>query len=346
MTAADAARVANAPDYRAVVDGQTITPRLRGRLTCLRLTDQRGGEADQLDLTLSDHDGRLELPPRGAEIQLAIGWRHSGLIDRGTFTVDELEHSGAADTLAIRARSVDMRQGLPNKRTRSWHETTVGDIVRTIAARHGLIARAGDRLAGRAIKHIDQTDESDIHFLSRLAERFDAVATVKAGNLLFIPAGEGSSASGTAIPAVTLTRRHGDRHRYVVTDRDTYSGVTAQWRDIEGNEKRTVVAGSEDNAKALRPTYASEADALDAARAEWTRIRRSEGELSLTLAEGRADLYPETPVNVRGFKPDIDGTPWLIKEITHNLDDSSYTCQIALEHRNADSEGDDEAASG
>lgn len=333
--ASTAARVANAPDYRLVVDGDVITPRVRGRLVRLRLTDQRGGEADQLDLTLSDHDGRLAMPPRGALIELAIGWRHSGLVDRGTFTVDELEHTGTPDTLSIRARSANLRQRLPGKRTQSWHQVTVGDIVDTIARRHGLTPRAGSRLATREIPHIDQTEESDLNFLTRLAERFDAVATVKAGNLLFIPAGEASTAGGSAIPPVTLTRRDGDRHRYVITDRDTYTGVVAYWRDLDGAEKRKVVAGTEDDAKQLRPTYASEADALDAANAEWTRIQRSEGELSLTLAEGRADLYPETPVTVSGYKPPIDATPWLITEVVHSLTDTSYTGDLSLEHRNS-----------
>lgn len=30
--------------------------------------------SDVLDLELSDHDGELALPPRGAKIKVAIGW--------------------------------------------------------------------------------------------------------------------------------------------------------------------------------------------------------------------------------------------------------------------------------
>lgn len=41
----------------------------------LTLTDNRGFEADQLDLELDDADGKIVLPRRGAVITLALGWK-------------------------------------------------------------------------------------------------------------------------------------------------------------------------------------------------------------------------------------------------------------------------------
>lgn len=111
------------PGYRITIAGQDITPRINGRLINLRITSQRGQEADQLDLALTDHDGQLELPPRGAKLTVAIGWQDEGLLDRGVFVVDEIdEHSGSPDQLTIRARAADMRNLLPGKRSQSWHD--------------------------------------------------------------------------------------------------------------------------------------------------------------------------------------------------------------------------------
>ncbi|MDL4863414.1 phage late control D family protein [Halomonas elongata] len=324
-------RPARTPDYRITLAGQQISPQVDARLQRLRLTDKRGMEADQLDITLEDSDGRLALPPRGAKLHLAMGWQGHQLVDRGIYIVDEIEHSGAPDQLTIRARSADMRQGLPGKRTQSWDELALRDIIITIADRHDLTPRVGDNLGGIFLEHIDQTDESDLHFLTRLAERFDAIATVKAGNLLFIPEGTGTTASGVAIPSITLTRQAGDRHRYVVTDRDAYRGVVVTWHDPDAAERREVVAGTDDNAKRLRPTYATEADALAAAKSEWQRLQRGADEASLDLAEGRPDLYPETPVTLSGFKAEIDAIDWLITEVTHDLSDMAYTCGLTLE---------------
>ncbi len=319
------------PSYRITLSGADITPRINGRLISLTLREQRGLEADQLDLVLADHDGALVLPRRGAALQVAFGWQDEGLIDKGLFIVDEIQHSGAPDQLTIRARSADMRGELPGKRTQSWHDITLGDIVDTIAKRYGLDPVIGKTLGGIRVGHIDQTEESDLNFLTRLGERYDAIAAVKAGRMLFTIAGEALTASGKTMPTITLTRRSGDQHRYSVTDREAYEGVKAYWNDTSGAERKIVLAGSGDNAKQLRPTYASEADALAAAKAEWQRIQRGLAEFELTMAYGRPDILPESPLRVSGFKPGIDETHWLVTEVEHSLSDSGFGTRVRCE---------------
>lgn len=322
-----------APAYRLTIAGQPISQALDERLMRLRLTDQRGFNADQLDITLTDHDGRLDLPRRGVTLTLALGWQGQTLVDRGTFIVDEVEHSGAPDTLNIRARSADMRKQLPGKRSQSWHDVTLNDIISTIATRHRLEPAIGNTLSGIYLEHIDQTDESDLHFLTRLAEQYDAIATIKARRLLFMPAGQGSTASGQAIPPVTLYRNQGDSHRYIETDRDAFSGVIAYWHDPDAAERKEVTIESTENPKRLRHTYATEGDATQAANSEWQRIQRGGAECSLTLAEGRPDLYPETPLTLQGFKGPIDAKAWVITEVTHEMNESAYTSALQLEIR-------------
>lgn len=311
------------PSYRITLNGNDITPRINGRLISLTLREQRGLEADQLDITLADHDGQLAIPHRGAELQVAFGWLDEGLIDKGRFTVDEVQHSGTPDQLTIRARSADMRDQLPGKRTQGWHDVTLGEIVTTIAGRNSLEPVVAAALNGIRIGHIDQTEESDLNFLTRLGQRYDAIAAIKAGRMLLIVADEGLTASGQAMPAITLTRRDGDQHRYSVTDRDAYSGVKAYWNDTRGAERKTVLAGTDDNA--------TEDDALAAARSEWQRIQRGLAEFELTLARGRADILPESPLTLNGYKPQIDATAWVVSEVTHSLNDGGFGTQIRCE---------------
>ncbi|QVM87412.1 hypothetical protein I0D68_20035 [Pseudomonas lalucatii] len=52
------------PLCRVLVDGRDITASISARLVSLTLTDNRGLEADQLDIQLSDHDGLLAIPAR------------------------------------------------------------------------------------------------------------------------------------------------------------------------------------------------------------------------------------------------------------------------------------------
>ncbi|MBJ3641499.1 phage late control D family protein, partial [Salmonella enterica subsp. enterica serovar Weltevreden] len=118
------------PDYMLMLDSRDITGNISDRLMSMTLTDNRGFEADQLDLELDDADGKIVLPRRGAVITLALGWKGQPLFPKGAFTVDEIEHTGAPGRLTIRARSADFRETLNTRREKSWHKTTVGEVVK------------------------------------------------------------------------------------------------------------------------------------------------------------------------------------------------------------------------
>lgn len=372
-----------APAYMLTLDGADITQNFRERLIGLTMTDNRGFEADQLDIALDDTDGLVELPPRGASLTLWLGWQGSALVNKGSFTVDEIEHRGAPDTLTIRGRSADFRGSLNSRREQSWHDTTLGVIVETIAQRNKLTASVADSLKAIAIPHIDQTQESYAAFLSRLAERNGASVSVKAGKLLFLKAGSAMTASGKPIPQMTVERGDGDRHQFAIADREAYTGVTAKWlhtkdpkpqkqkvklkrkpreqhlralqhpkaaktstkaREKKAQEAREgeYMAGESDNVLELTTIYATKAQAMRAAQAKWDKIQRGVAEFSITLATGRADLFPETPVAVKGFKRVIDEQAWIISRVVHSLNRGGFTTGLELEVKVSDVEYESE----
>lgn len=88
--------------FMLTLDAADITQNYSDRLISLTMADNRGFEADQLDIELDDTDGLVELLPRGALLTLWLGWEKSALLNKGSFTVDEIEHRRAPDTLIIR----------------------------------------------------------------------------------------------------------------------------------------------------------------------------------------------------------------------------------------------------
>lgn len=368
------------PDFMLMLDSKDITGNIRNRLMSLTMTDNRGFEADQLDIELDDADGLVELPLRGAVLTLYLGWKGFALIGKGSFTVDEVEHHGAPDTVTIRARSADFRGTLNSRREESWHDKTLGEIVAAIATRNKLTSSVIQELAGIKIPHIDQSQESDAKFLTRLAERNGGEVSVKAGKLLFLKAGRGVTTSGKAIPQVTITRSDGDRHQFSIADRGAYTGVTAKWLHTKDPKPKKVkikrkpkeqhlralqhpkaktkkketktpearegeyMVGEDDNVFALTTIYATKAQAMRAAQAKWDKLQRGVAEFSIRLATGRADLYPETPVQVSGFKRVIDEQSWTITKVMHSLSNSGFTTSLELEVRLLDVEyGSEEA---
>ncbi|EJW6373934.1 phage late control D family protein [Salmonella enterica] len=343
------------PAFSIVIEGKDVTTVLDTRLMSLTLTDNRGFEADQLDLELDDADGLIALPRRGAVIQLALGWKGQPLFPKGAFTVDEIEHSGAPDRLTIRARSADFREALNTRREKSWHQTTVGDVVKDIAARHNLKVALGKDLTDKALDHMDQTNESDASFLMKLARQYGAIASVKDGNLLFIRQGQGRTASGKPLPVITIERKAGDGHRFTLADRGAYTGVIASWlhtreprkketTKVKRRRKKTTkpkepeakqgdyLVGTDENVLVLNRTYANRSNAERAAKMQWERLQRGVASFSLQLAEGRADLYTEMPVKVTGFKQPIDDAEWTITTLMHSVSpDNGFTTSMELE---------------
>ncbi|EBW2495902.1 phage late control D family protein [Salmonella enterica subsp. enterica serovar Bredeney] len=343
------------PAFSITIEGKDVTTVMDTRLMSLTLTDNRGFEADQLDLELDDADGLIALPRRGAVIQLALGWKGQPLFPKGAFTVDEIEHSGAPDRLTIRARSADFRETLNTRREKSWHQTTVGEVVKEIAARHNLKVALGKDLTDKALDHMDQTNESDANFLMKLARQYGAIASVKDGNLLFIRQGQGRTASGKPLPVITITRKAGDGHRFTLADRGAYTGVIASWlhtreprkketTSVKRRRKKTTtpkepeakqgdyLVGTDENVLVLNRTYANRSNAERTAKMQWERLQRGVASFSLQLAEGRAELYTEMPVKVTGFKQPIDDAEWTITTLTHSVSpDNGFTTSMELE---------------
>lgn len=363
------------PIARLTINGQPFGSATLSRIVSIELTDKRGFEADELTLELDDYDGALAIPSTGSKITLHLGYQETGIVDKGEYLFSEFTHTGAPDRLSITARAADLAETLAQQKERSWHKKTLYQIVEAIAKEHGYPYRIAEQYRRETIAHIDQTNESDASFLSRLAERYDAIATVKAGRLLFIPAGEAQTAGGVPIPPLAITRASGDNHSFSYSSTNAYNAVRAYYTDKRTGRRKEVVINKDNlqpqrktvasktpsgktnrrsrrkhgrhatrtvettrrintdglKIKTLRHLYASEQTALTGARAAFRRLLRGAAQFSLTLAAGRPDLTPETPVSVSGFKPEIDSQQWLIKEISHRLDSSGYSCGIQLE---------------
>jgi hypothetical protein len=252
--------------WRVTLNGTDLTSVLGPRLIMLTLEEKRGDEADQIDIEINDADGKVDLPPKGATLRVFMGWEKgedvlTGLIDKGTFRIDEVRWISGADKIILRGRSADFTSAFRKRRDRSFVGKTVAEVIGTIATANGLKAQVHPDLASKIVPPLGSGPRSDSALLKDLGKRFDATATVKAGNLLFSPIGKGQTASGITLPPETIARAACPPSGidYERSERATYTGVEAQWHDKATAQRQTVVAGSDTNAKRLKKIYASEA---------------------------------------------------------------------------------------
>lgn len=322
------------PDFYVKVEGVDVTDGISKRTCSITVVDNRGFEADTLELKIDDADGLVDLPRRGAKISIMLGYKSTGCTYMGDYLVDGIEHSGAPDMLSISAKSADFNSKFVEKKSKAHHATTIGKVIEAIAAEHKLKPLVSKIFRDRKIQDKQQADESDANFITRLAQENDAIATVKAGMLLFLVAGDAITASGNPLPVIEIFRRKGDQHRYSVNDRDAYTGVKAQYNLVKRGKRKEVIVGDDDRLSTIRTTFKSEEEARNAAEAELKRLKRGAASFSFYLAIGNPELTAESPVVVYGFKKEIDAIEWLATKVTHKLDASSgLTTQVECEKK-------------
>jgi phage protein D len=332
------------PEYRVVANSEDITATIRDRLKSLRLTDETDDTADTLEISLADHlpGEPIARPPTGAELELFLGY--DGSVRRmGLFVCDEIELSGWPCELNIRARaapyekSKNGKSDLQTQKTRSWKkDTTVGAMVKKIAGEHGLGVSVTPSLAAIKLPHTDQSHESDINLLVRLAKRYDAIAKPAGGKLLFLKRGDGKNGSGQDMPAFTVTPGDTTKFRVILAKRDSAGTVVAYYRDVGAAKRKEIAVGEGDPVRRLRMAYKDQASAVEAAKAE--QRKRSRGEASITVdMPGDPNIGAESMMTMAGFREGVDGV-WLVARVEHYIGPQGYRCSIEGQRPNANAD--------
>lgn len=320
------------PAFVIIADSINITPVLIDRLVSLEYSDQAGVKSDRLSVVLDDRDQRLALPPTGATLELLMGYDTGPLARMGRFVVDEVEVSGPGRLLVISANAADMTAGIKAPKERSFHDITLGDLVKTVASDNRLEPSIAPDLASIALGHVDQT-ESDMQLLSRLCAERDAVCKVADGFLVVAKHASGQTNSGKALPLVPVSVGQVGSWRASFTDRGKYASVVANWQDKGAAQRKQYKAGQGDPALTLRQTYANEAEAKAAADSKFKSLGRGTGKLSLSGMPGDTALAAERELVLAGFRAGVDGAGWIATSVTHRIDSGGYTCSVDAERK-------------
>lgn len=324
------------PVFSIMANGRDITSRLGDRLISLKMIDVAGWRSDEASFTLDMRDGKLPVPPLGALLNVELGYEDVPGPLKGTFKVDALEVSGFPAKLEIIARATDLLGQMKAPQSQTWHQRTIGSIVAEIAEKTNLIPAVSNELKDVLIPHIDQTAESFMHFLTRLARDYGAIFKVKDEKLVFVTAGTGISANGIALPAVGIRRRDILDYRYSGTGRNRFAGVKARWRNVPLNRDVVELAGIEGEDKAVKELtfpFPTQGEARAAAEAALRKLQRREEKLELTVI-GNPKARAMFPLAVTGLGLPVDGDDWLIQRADHSYSRSGYITRLTCEKKN------------
>lgn len=303
---------------------------LSHRNTEIKLSDKRGLEADELTITVTDYDNQLVIPNFDAELTLSIGYKNA-LVNKGIYIVDEISYSGYPSVLTITARSADFTSGLREQKERSFKATNLGQLFEMLASECQLTPAIHADLYNIQLSHTTQTNESNANLITRLAELYDCIATLKSGYLIASKKSQATTVTGKALPTLILQQNEIKTFSFSRVKQEFYC-VKALWNAKKYAKRTTETIGDPSKTtKTLRQTYTNAANARAAAQSELNKIRRNIKMLNISLDIGNAAVIPEMPVIIHGMKPDISNEVWVIKECEHSLDSNGFNTTINLE---------------
>ncbi|WP_448196685.1 phage late control D family protein [Pseudomonas putida] len=317
------------PTFQIVADGKDITALINDRLLLLRTSDKPGMESDEFELRIDDRDQAVTLPPRGAKIEVFLGYSAQALARLGSYTVDEIELTGPPDTLTLRGKASDMRGSGKTTRSGSWEDVPLAKIISDVAARNGW--QAGCTVQTK-VPRVDQRNESDFNFVTRLAKQYDCTAKVASGKLLVLPRQGGQSAGGKALGVVTISRADVSRYSFRLGDRSTQKAVKTQHQDKATGQLKVVELGNEDAPDGLpgvhtdRHIYPNKSAAEQAAKARLAAFNRSTAGVRLEMI-GRTDPFAERTISAQGFKVGLDGD-YLVDSVEQVFTASGWTTTV------------------
>ena len=309
------------PRFKVVVNGKDITETINQNASKISFHDEDGTSSDDIRLSV---EGSFRRPAYGDEIKLWIG-DENAMMFCGTFAVQNPKTINGS-RLEISATAVDFSSGAKVKRNKSYENLSIKQVVTQIAKKQELKVECDyDDLY---VVHIEQSNESDLHFLKRLASDYNALFAIKNNTLIFKQKVKGDKKS-PALPRYSLKITDKSTYDIENTNKQKYNSCTASWHDTKENKQKSVTVGDGEPVKHIKGSYQNEADAKSKAQAALQKAS-SQTKIGNISCAGFV-CYAGGVLNLSGTLED-DGE-YHIKSVNHDID-TTQGWKISIEIEN------------
>lgn len=340
MDAVNGIKTARRATLSVFIGGHDAANYVDPHLLDFSFTDNAGGKADEVQITLHDRDGKWNgewRPQKGTAVFASItvhdweGEGHTATLPCGTFKVDEIEFSGPPDKVKLKAVTSALTSGLRDEdKTRAWENFSLGGLAGQIATENGLdLMYDGPE---HSFARQDQREESDLAFLQRLSSERGMNCKVHDGKLvMFDAAGADAKAAALTIsktgsmysPSSYSFKESSSKTGYknakvAYTDPTTGTTHTAQVQaaDAEADEKTLQ----------LNQRVESAGDAMRMGKGELRNKNKEKNKASLEFM-GNPAVVAGVVLALTGFGQ-FDGR-WFVEKAEHKIG-SGYTTSIEI----------------
>ena len=218
---------------KVLYDGVDISADVSANLIQFAFTDNAGDKADEVSITLEDRDHLWRgdwYPKKGAKLKCTITPNIGNELPCGEFEIDEIQIGGPPSAVSIKAVSVPITKPIRGeKKTRTWEGADLKKMGAEVASAAGL---SFEWFGGQVptFNRMDQTDESDLTFLSRLGKEVNHRVKVADGRLVIWDESEYAGRS----PTITVDIGLADlvtSYQFSSKSHDTYKAARVRYHD-------------------------------------------------------------------------------------------------------------------
>lgn len=203
--------------------------------------DREADQADEISLTVKDEKGKWagSWKPDGGEIIRAyIKGSTCPKLFCGKFYVDSMRVSGSPRVCEIRAVSIPLKAPIRRRLvTKAWENYTLKGILKEIAAKAEIYFYF-EVEEDPEYDRLDQKEESDLAFLSRLCQ--DAGLSIKVTDDTIVIFDQSRYEKMKPACEVELGVSDVLSWDFQTTQSDTYKSCVVSWRDIKKKQRKSA----------------------------------------------------------------------------------------------------------
>ena len=319
-----------------VYEGKDISRDIAPFLLTFSFTDNEGGKADDLALTLEDKNlaWLLDWTPSKSDTITASIIKSDGdqltTLPCGTFSVDQIDYSCPPSVLTLKAASSAITtKARREKHTRSWENVTLRGVLSDLAAENGL-SLFMDSAGHGVLERVEQVEQSDLEFMKALCEDYGQAVKIQAGQVIVYDLEEYEAKTSAA--KITREDKRLLSWKFSTKTAKTYKGARVKYHDpvkhedYEAEDLDDYQEGSEEWLE-IHERVESQGDAQRVAHKRLHEANRREVTGSVTLI-GDVRFLAGMNVDLEDFG-NFSGK-YSITKATHKVDSSGYTTTLEL----------------
>ena len=203
--------------------------------------DREADQADEISLTVKDEKGKWAgswKPDGGEPIRAYIKGSTCPKLFCGKFYVDSMRVSGSPRVCEIRAVSIPLKAPIRRRLvTKAWENYTLKGILKEIAAKAEIYFYF-EVEEDPEYDRLDQKEESDLAFLSRLCQ--DAGLSIKVTDDTIVIFDQSRYEKMEPACEVELGVSDVLSWDFQTTQSDTYKSCVVSWRDIKKKKRKSA----------------------------------------------------------------------------------------------------------